>query len=388
VVDYLSSGFEAVARYNGGSNAGHTVVVDGERYRFHLVPSGAVKGKKLLIGAGVALDPVVLKEELALLKRMGTKPDVLVDGRCTLVSPLEKEFDGFLEGLRGADTIGTTMMGIGPAYAARALRMSPRAMDLFSRRFDFGNMLRFYRGVLGKRSDLGQWLGLSRSLLRTRLGDVSAAVRAVNEKGGAVLFEGAQGTMLDLQHGTYPFVTSSSTIASYAPTGLGLPPSATGRVMGVTKAYATRVGAGPFPSEHKGGLADSMRKVGKEFGTTTGRPRRIGWLDLVALKYAAKINGAAELALSKIDVLAKVRDPKVCVAYSRGGSESSDFYRFMGNLDQVKPVYQPLPSLFGADFTGGVPAAAKKLMELIEDETGAGVKLLSYGDERSRTVEF
>lgn len=388
MVDYLSGGFEAVARYNGGSNAGHTVVVGGERYRFHLVPSGALKGKKLLVGAGVALDPVVLKEELALLSKMGTKADLLADGRCTLVSPLEKEFDGYLEGLRGAGAIGTTRMGIGPAYAARALRMSPRAMDLFSKRFDLRHMLRFYRDVLGKRPDLGPWLRLSRSLLRTRLGDVSAAVRSINEKGGAVLFEGAHGTMLDLQHGTYPFVTSSSTIASYAPTGLGLPPSATSRILGVMKSYATRVGAGPFPSEQKGRLADSIREWGKEFGTTTGRPRRIGWLDLVALKYAVKINGAAELALSKVDVLSKVRDPKVCIAYSQGGSESSDFYRFMGNLDRVRPVYQSLPSLYGADFRGGAPTAAKKLMELIEDETKASVKLLSYGDERSRTIEL
>jgi adenylosuccinate synthase len=388
VVDYLSDRFEAVARYNGGSNAGHTVVVGGNRYRFHLVPSGAVKGKKLLIGAGVALDPVILKGELELLSNMGVGADLLVDGRCSLVSPLEKEFDGFLERLRGASAIGTTRMGIGPAYAARALRMSPRAMDLFSRRFDFQHMLRFYRGVLGKRADLKPWLRLARTLLRTRLGDVSAAVSSINEGGGAVLFEGAHGAMLDLQHGTYPYVTSSSTISSYAPTGLGLPPGATKNVIGVTKAYATRVGAGPFPSERRGRLADKIREVGKEFGTTTGRPRRIGWLDLVALKYAVRMNGAAELALSKIDVLSKVRNPQVCVAYSLAGSESDDFYRFMGNLDGVRPVYHTLPSFYGAEFRDGIPSAARKLIDTIEHTTGATVKLLSYGEERRRTVEL
>ena len=388
MVDYLSGRFDAVARYNGGSNAGHTVVVGGDRYRFHLVPSGAVKGKKLLIGAGVALDPVVLKEELSLLSRMGAGADILVDGRCSLVSPLEKEFDGYLEGLRGSSAIGTTRMGIGPAYALRALRMSPRAMDLFSRGFDLQHLLRFYRGVLGRRGDLGRWLRLSRSLLRDLLGDVSSAVRSTNERGGAVLFEGAHGTMLDLQHGTYPFVTSSSTIASFAPTGLGVPPSASGSIIGVTKAYATRVGAGPFPSEQRGKLADRMREYGKEFGTTTGRPRRIGWLDLVALKYAVRMNGSTELTLSKIDVLSKVRNPRVCVAYSQGGSESDDFYRFMGSLDSVRPVYQSLPSLYGAEFGDSVPSAARKLIEMVEDSTGARVKLLSYGEERGRTVEL
>jgi adenylosuccinate synthase len=159
-------------------------------------------------------------------------------------------------------------------------------------------------------------------------------------------------------------------------------------VTGVTKAYATRVGAGPFPSEQKGSLAELIRNYGGEFGVTTGRPRRIGWLDLVALKYAVRLNGAKELALSKVDVLSKVRNPRVCVAYSRGGSESDDFYRFMGNLDAARPVYQSLPSLYGAEFRDGIPGAARKLIEIIERETGATVKLLSYGEERRRTVEL
>jgi len=363
-------------------------VVGGTTYRFHLVPSGAVKRKKLLIGAGVVLDPVILKGELGLLSKMGVKADLLVDGRCSLVSPLEKEFDGYLEGLRGSSAIGTTRMGIGPAYAARALRISPRAMDLFSRRFDLQHMIRFYRGVLGKRPDLWRWLRQSRSLLRTRLGDVSAAVNSINERGGAVLFEGANGSMLDLQHGTYPYVTSSSTLASYAHASLGLPPKPTTSVLGVTKAYTTRVGGGPFPSEQKGKIGDRIRRYGNEFGTTTGRPRRTGWLDLVALRYAVRLNGAAELVLSKIDVLSKVKIPQVCVAYRREGSESDDFYRFMGNLDGVRPVYHSLPSFYGAEFRDGIPGAARKLIEMIERKTGATVKLLSYGEERTRTVEL
>jgi adenylosuccinate synthase len=279
-------------------------------------------------------------------------------------------------------------MGIGPAYAARALRMSPRALDLFSKAFGLSHMLKFYGSVLGKRADLGAWLRRSRRLLRPYLGDVSSRIEAVNEKGGRVLFEGAHGSLLDLQFGTYPFVTSSSTIASGAASGTGIPSGAGGRVIGVTKAYTTRVGAGPFPSELHGRLADTIREAGREYGTTTGRPRRTGWLDLVALTYAVKLNGATQLALSKIDVLSKVKETKVCVAYSEGGSESTDFYKFLGGFNRVRPVYQELPSLYGASFADGIPRPAAKLIEFVEKETRAQVKLLSYGDERSRTFEL
>ncbi len=388
VVDYLSGAFDGVARYNGGGNAGHTVVIGSKRYRFHLIPSGVLKGKKLFIGAGVALDTVVLRGELDLLAGQGTGADLLIDGRCSLVSPLEKAFDAFLESMRGADAIGTTKMGVGPAYAARALRMSPRALDLFSRSFDLSHMTRFYREVIGRRPSLDRWLRLSRRLLKGRLGDASSAIREMNERGGNVLFEGAHGTLLDLQYGTYPFVTSSPTVASYAPTGLGLPLVASGRVMGVLKAYTTRVGAGPFPTEFRGPLGRQIREVGREYGATTGRPRRIGWLDLVAMKYAARINGVTELALSKADVLSKVKDLKVCVAYRDGGTESSDFYRFLGSIERVRPVYQSLPSIYGAEFNGKIPSTVQKLIEMVETETGAPVRLLSYGEERTRTVEL
>ncbi len=388
VVDYLSDRFDGVARYNGGSNAGHTVVIGPTRYRFHLIPSGVLKGKKLFIGAGVALDTEVLKEELRTLSSQGVEADLLIDGRCTMVSPLEKQFDGFLESMRGSGAIGTTRMGIGPAYAARALRMSPRALDLFSKAFDMSHQSRFYREVTGKRPSLASWVRTSRNLLRGRLGDASAAITEINERGGAVLFEGAHGTLLDLQYGTYPFVTSSPTIASYAPAGLGLPLEAGAGVMGVVKAYCTRVGAGPFPTELHGRTADQIREVGREYGATTGRPRRIGWLDLVALKYAARLNGVTEIALSKTDVLSKVKELRVCIAYREGGSESSDFYRFLGSIDRVKPVYQSVPSLYGTEFRGEVPSAVRKFIEVVETNTGVPVRLLSYGEERKSTVEL
>jgi len=388
VVDYLSDRFDGVARYNGGSNAGHTVVIGPKRYRFHLVPSGVLKKKRLFIGAGVALDPDVLSQELSLLSRQGVDPDLLIDGRCTLVSPMEKEFDAFLEAMRGGGAIGTTRMGIGPGYAMRALRMSPRALDLFSRSFDISHSTRFYGKLLGRRPRLERWLRFSRKLLKGRLGDTASAVAEMNEHGDPVLFEGAHGAMLDLQFGTYPFVTSSPTVASYAPAGLGVPAEANGRVLGVLKAYTTRVGAGPFPTELRNQLGGRIREMGREYGATTGRPRRTGWLDLVAAKYAARISGAPELALTKADVLSRVKELKVCVAYRDGGTESSDFYDFLGSVDHVRPVYESLPSLYGAAFGSSVPSPVKKLIEFVEKEVGVRVRLLSYGEERMRTVEL
>jgi adenylosuccinate synthase len=388
VVDYTSGSFDAVARFNGGSNAGHTIVLGRRTYRFHLIPSGIIKGKKLLVGAGVALDPVILSQELRLLGRQGFRADLMVDGRCTLVSPAEKEMDGFLEGLKEGVALGTTKMGVGPAYAIRALRLSPRPVDLLSGRFDFSRLRRVHRQLTRRAPDLEGWARLSRRLLRGRVGDTSAAVSEINERGGSVLFEGAQGTMLDLQFGTYPFVTSSPSVASYASAGLGVPARDVGDVLGVVKAYTTRVGAGPFPTEFTGPLERKLREEGREYGATTGRPRRIGWLDLVALRYAVRLNGARQLALMKLDILARSKELNVCVAYKDGHGQSSNYYDFIGNVDRVKPVYEKLPSLYGAEFGGRVPTAAARLIELIESETGARVKLLSYGDERSRTLEL
>jgi adenylosuccinate synthase len=388
VVDYSSKRHDAVARYNGGSNAGHTIVLGKNTFRFHLIPSGVVSGKKLLIGAGVALDPVILKQELALLKKQGMGADLLVDGRATLVTPAEKELDAYLEQMRGAAALGTTKMGIGPAYASRALRMTPRPADLISGHFDFGHLRGFHRAITKKSPDLEGWVRLARSVLKGRVGDASAAVADINQRGGSVLFEGAHGTMLDLQFGTYPWVTSSPTVASYAPAGMGLSQDASGDVLGVVKAYTTRVGAGPFPTEFHGPLERMLREEGREFGVTTGRPRRIGWLDLVALKYAARLNGAREIALMKLDILARAKELKACVAYDDGHRHSSNYYDFIGTIQSARPVYQDLRSLYRASFGGGVPRAAGELVKLIESEVGVRVKLLSYGDERSRTIEL
>ena len=386
VVEDLAGGFEAVARFNGGSNAGHTVVIGGEKHTFHLVPSGALKGKELLVGAGVAVDPAVLGEELAVLPDE-VRRRLLVDGRCSLVSPLDKEFDRVLEEMRGAGAIGTTRRGIGPAYAMRALRLSPRASDVTAG-FDFEPLARFYEKFGIGAAGLQGWAEDSKRLLSPLVGDVSERTADICRKGGSVLFEASQGSLLDLLHGSYPFVTGTHTTAGYVPAALGIDPSLAGTALGVTKCYTTRVGGGPFPSEIEGPLAESLRGLGIEYGATTGRPRRVGWLDLVALRYTIGLNGAKEVALSKLDVLSKLNDLKVCVAYRRDGTETTDLQPSLGHLAEVEPVYETPLQIHGARFDSGLPAEGRRFVEYLEDELKVKVALVSHGEERTMTIEL
>lgn len=387
LVDFLTDRYDAVVRYNGGSNAGHTVVFARRRHTFHLVPSGALKGGRLIIGAGVALDPEVLSEELGLLKGQGVKVNLLVDGRCTLVSPLEKHLDALIEEARGSSALGTTRRGIGPSYAMRAFRLAPRAVDLFSD-FDM-NATRKFCAMLGVSSPgLDTWIAGARRVLKGRLGDAGAAVREVNEGGGGVLFEGSQGTLLDLLHGSYPFVTSSHTLASYIPASLGIPNSRVGRVVGVTKCYATRVGGGPFPSEIKGRLGERLREAGNEYGATTGRPRRVGWLDFVALKYSIGLNDAHEIAVTKVDVLSKFKEFKVCVAYSIDGSETTNFQQSLAHLGRAEPIYETPFSLYDTGFGSRSSPKLRELIDFLEESLRVRVRLVSYGEERSKTIEL
>ena len=386
MVDYLAGRFEAVARFSGGSNAGHTVVIGSRKYTFHLVPSGVLMGKELLIGAGVALDPAVLAEELSLLPSE-VRGRLVVDGRCGLVTPQDRELDGVIEEMRGASAIGTTKRGVGPSYAVRALRLSPRASDLLGG-FDLAPLSRFYRRLSVDPAGLIAWSEESKVLLKGLVGDVGGRIAEICSRGGSVLFEGSQGSLLDLAHGSYPFVTSTHTTSSYIPAALGIPPSLAGDALGVMKCYTTRVGGGPFPTEISGPLADNIRAMGNEYGATTGRPRRVGWIDLVALKYAVKLNGVSGLAVSKFDVLAKTREFKACIAYRHEGSESSDFQDSLAHLQSVEPVYESPFSLYGAKYQTGLPAEAKRLVGYLEDHLGVPVKLVSHGEERSKTLEL
>jgi len=387
LVDYLAEGFDAVARFNGGSNTGHTVVIRGKKSTFHLIPSGALRRKRLLVGAGVAVDPLILAEEIEQLKVKGYRADLLVDGRCTLVSPLEREMDVLIERIRGSRALGTTGRGIGPAYAMRAFRLSPRAADLFSG-YDDRSARRFYESIGIETRELREWLKESAKILGGKLGDVGVEVSRINESGGGVLFEGSQGALLDVVHGTYPYVTSSQVLAGFVPASIGVSSSAVGTVVGVAKCYTTRVGGGPMPTEMGPKVAERVREVGKEYGATTGRPRRIGWLDLVSLKYAVRVNGCDSIAVSKVDVLTAFRDIKVCVAYRMDGSETTDFQSCIANLGSVEPVYESPFSLYKADLTRPASPQVKRLVSYLEGYLKVRVSMVSWGEERSRTHAF
>ncbi len=388
IVDYHAGRFDGVARYNGGSNAGHTIVLGNRTYVFHLLPSGLLKGKRLFIGPGVVLDPITLSEELDLAKKEGIKLDLTIDGRCTLVSPLETELDAIIEKARGSKALGTTRRGIGPAYAMRALRVIPRAMDLASGSFDLASAKAIYSLFTKDVPDLTGWLKSASEVIRGRLGDVGASILEMNEGGKSVIFEGAQGVLLDLIHGTYPYVTGAHTLASYVPASLGIPAKSEGKVLGVAKAYTTRVGSGPFPTEITGRVADSIREIGKEYGATTGRPRRIGWFDLVAMKYAVRLNGVDEIALTKLDILTKVGEMKVCVAYKLDGREVTEFSSALPFIDRVTPVYEDLQSFLGLELTRAkLPRAVDAFVQHLERELKVKVSLVSIGEERTATVE-
>jgi adenylosuccinate synthase len=329
---------------------------------------------------------VILREEIALLP-MGIRSRLVVDGRCSLVSPMDKELDQVIEVMRGDSPIGTTRRGIGPAYALRALRLSPRVWDLMNG-YELAPLASLYEKLSVDSAGLASWAEDSKKLLEGIVGNVGGRIEEINEGGSEVLFEGSQGSLLDLLHGSYPFVTSTFTTAGYIPTALGIPPSLAGRALGVTKCYATRVGGGPFPTEMSGGIADDVRVKGGEYGATTGRPRRVGWLDLVALLYSVRLNGAMEIAVTKLDVLAKVKEFKVCVAYRLDGSEINDFQSCLGRLAEVEPVYESPFSLYGAGFQSGFPPEGKNLVSYLEDRLGVKVKLASFGEERGKTVEL
>jgi adenylosuccinate synthase len=386
IVDYLAGDFDAVTRFNGGSNAGHTVVIGDKKYTFHLVPSGALKGKKLLIGAGVVLDTTVLSEELNLLPSAARK-NMMVDGLCTLVTPFEREFDTFLESLRGDSAIGTTRRGIGPAYAMRAFRLAPRAVDLIDNS-PMKHLGDFYARLGLKSNKIAGWEKMSRDLLMNLVGNVGSELIGLCERGNSVLFEASQGTLLDLIHGSYPYVTSTHTVVSYIPAALGIPPSMAGEPIGVTKCYSTRVGGGPFPTELKGASADRLREAGKEYGATTGRPRRVGWIDLVALKYAIRINGVEKITVTKMDVLSQSREFKACIAYRLDDSETTDFREALPRLGEVSPVFESPFSMYGIKFDTGLPLQARNLIDYLEKELGVEVVLASYGEERTKTTKL
>ncbi len=404
VVDSIGLKVDVFARYQGGANAGHTVYVDGEKYVFRLLPSGMLyPGKTCVIGNGVVVDPEQLLNELRELREKGKDRACLrVSGAAHVVMPYHKLFDRLQEESRDGDhKIGTTGRGIGPCYVDKYTRIGIRVEDILDPhvlREKLGIALaeknRILSGVYGREplaldpiyDQALQW-GKD---LAPYVADVSAELTEALEGGQTVLLEGAQGTLLDVDHGTYPMVTSSNPVSSGGCIGLGIGMKYVDRVIGVAKAYLTRVGSGPFPTENFGAEGEEMRRRGGEFGAVTGRPRRCGWLDLVALRYAVRVNGFTCLALTKLDILSGFGEIKVCNSYTCGGSVLKNFPSSAAKLEKVVPVYDTLPGwnedISSARTYEDLPANARAYVEHIEKVTGVPVVMIGVGPERTQMI--
>jgi adenylosuccinate synthase len=399
IVDLLAQGSDVVCRYQGGPNAGHTIVRDGETFALHHVPSGILyPGKVCVIGAGCVVDPALLVRELDGLESRDIATDGLrVSGNAHLIMPWHVAIDSASERRLGKLQIGTTRRGIGPAYADKAARLGIRVQDILDPKIlrqKFETALAEKNALLDQPlepGDLADRMEECAVRLRPYVADTSLLVERALQEGKAVLLEGAQGTLLDLDHGTYPFVTSSNPTAGAAATGVGIGPTRIEGVLGVAKAYVTRVGEGPFPTEIEGPDQDRVRELGHEYGTTTGRERRCGWLDLVGLRFAARVNGMTSLALTKLDVLSAFEELPVCVRYRLpDGSETDEFPAHQSDFHHARPVYETLPgwreSLDGVSDLAGLPAAARRYVEFIEANLGLPVTMIGTGAERERVI--
>ena len=382
IVDYLASDFDIIARYCGGSNAGHTVVIENKKFKLHLVPSGALRGKIGVLGNGMVIDLQVLREELRELKEAGFEPKIIISSRAHVVTPLHKEMEALEEKVRN---IGTTRRGIGPTYETKVKRVGIRIIDLFNQDA-LTKKLRIISTLwhLDKSDEEIENIAKELSSLgkefKENVKDTELWLNQAISAGKSVLFEGAQGTMLDVDFGTYPFVTSSNTNSLGLFPGLGIPPKYLDKVIGVAKAYTTRVGEGPFPTEIHGELADMLRNKGNEYGATTGRPRRIGWLDLPILRYSKLINGIEEIAITKIDVLQNLREIQVGVKYSCKG-ESFDYPPPF--LENCEPVYESLDGWSSMD-----DEEFQRYLRFIEENISVKIKIVSYGAEREKTMRL
>lgn len=406
VIDVFSAQADFVVRYQGGANAGHTLVVNGVKTVLHLVPSGILHPKTTcVIAAGVVLDLEEVVNEIRSLKEAGliANPEQLkISDQATVLLSYHRAIDQAREKALGQEKIGTTGRGIGPAYEDRASRKAILFGDLFDETKlrakldealqEKNFLLKEYYKVEPINADqlFGRLLELTKELAPYRSKDASALVHRAIRDHKKVLFEGAQGTMLDLLHGTYPFVTSSSTIAGSAFIGTGVGPAAAQKIVGITKAYTTRVGSGPFPTEIPGELGERIRREGGEFGATTGRARRTGWLDLVALKYAIRINGITNIALMKLDILSGHDRIEVCTAYRLDGQEIKDLPTNTADLARVEPVYKALTG-WSEDLTQvrslqDLPQAARDYIQFIGNELATPIDVVSVGPGREQTL--
>jgi adenylosuccinate synthase len=401
IVDLLAQHSDVVCRYNGGPNAGHTIVVDDETYKLRHLPAGILSGKDCVIGAGCVVDPGTLCEELDELERRGFSTERLyLSGNAHLVMPWHVAIDQASERRLGKLRIGTTRRGIGPTYADKAYRLGIRVQDLLEPKIlrqkievALAEKNLWLESVYGvdpvELDELALRSEQYAQRLRPYISDTSLLVDRALRDGKQVLLEGAHATLLDIDHGTYPFVTSSPTIAGGATTGIGIGPTRIDAVLGVAKAYVTRVGEGPFPTEIEGPDQERLRELGGEYGTVTGRERRCGWLDLVGLRYAARLSGFTALALTKLDVLSDFAEIPVCVRYRlRDGSETADFPAHQSDFHQAEPIYEVLPGweepIGEAEELDDLPESARGYISFVERELDVPVTLVGTGAARER----
>jgi adenylosuccinate synthase len=404
VCDALASDVRYVSRYSGGNNAGHTIRIGKEEFVVHLIPSGIVReGVVCTVGNGVVVNPEILEQEVTALEKrsLSVRDRLKIDGRSHLILPYHIRLDSYREKALGDAKIGTTNRGIGPTYEDKVARAGIRLQDIFDEgilRAKLEAALREKNSVLENvygevpydAGELADYLFSFRELLGPMMADTGALLREALEEGESVLLEGAQATLLDNDHGTYPFVTSSNPSVGGAIVGSGIPPRVLDRVIGVTKAYTTRVGDGPFPTELFDETGDVIRRAGNEYGSTTGRPRRCGWLDLVAIKYSAALNGITYLAITLLDVLSAVEEIKICVGYEIGSHSVSEFPMSQTDLHHARPVYKELPG-WGVDITGcrmrgDLPEAAQDFVGFVEAEVGVPLCMVSVGPERDQVI--
>jgi adenylosuccinate synthase len=404
IVDVLSEKADVVARYQGGHNAGHTVVIHNEKFILHLIPSGILyKDKICLIGNGVVVDPAALIEEMNGLTQRGIKirGNLFLSKNAHIIMPYHMALDRENEKLRGAKSIGTTGRGIGPAYSDKIGRSGIRVADLlqpavFKEKLK-ANLLHInfllehlYKApVFDVEHIFDEYMGYARELSEY-IADTDIIVNNTISEKGNVLFEGAQGTLLDIDHGTYPYVTSSNAIAGGACTGIGVGPTKISKVLGIVKAYTTRVGSGPFPTEITDELGDRIREKGGEYGATTGRPRRCGWLDMVILKHSARINGLTGIAITKLDILDGLEVLKICTAYRYHGKILDEFPKEINIFSECEPVYMEMPgwntNTQGIKNFNDLPKNAKAYIKKIEKILRVKVQLISTGQRRDELI--
>ena len=405
ITDFFAGEADYVVRFHGGNNAGHTVIVDGNTYKLHLIPSGIVYGEPMsIIGNGVVVNPKALLEEITYVKEKGINPKLMVSDRAHVIMPYHIALDGALSRHQGDLAAGSTRRGIAPVYADKMFRNGIRMVDLlepdiFKEKLEKGYA--FAKGIIEK--SLEQSLDITQDEifdtyvnygkeLEPYICDTSVELYNAHKTGKSILFEGAQGISLDVDHGVYPFTTSSNTAAGHISTGTGVSFRDIDRIIGVVKAYLSRVGEGPLPSEMHGNAAASLREKGNEYGTTTGRPRRVGWLDLVQVRQAVRVNGLTEIALTKLDVLNGLNELSVCVAYEVDGGHITEMPASLTIYRKAKPIYETLPGW--GDLTENIwdkgfdalPKTLKNYIKFIEREVGCLVKIVSVGPQRHETI--